>query len=199
MRPPTDTELMLAVQAGDLGKLGELFEKHHVRIFRFCLRLTGRAEVAEDLTQEAFLRALRYRRSFKESAEFLPWLYRVARNVCNDHFRRSRNSELNVEELPEVESPETSAVEILERDEDRERMRQALARLPEGRREVLVLSRFEHRKYEEIAAILDCSVGAVKIRVHRALRQLRDVYRTLAASEEGSELGGASRAGMEAG
>lgn len=173
---------MRAVQQGDLEKLGELFERHHSRIYRFCLRLTGKATAAEDLTQETFLRALRYNRTFKGTSDFLPWLYRVARNAVNDHFRRSV-PECGVEELPEVASGERPAAEDLELAEDSERLRVALARLPPAGREVLVLSRFEYRKYEEIGQILGCSVGAVKVRAHRALKQLGEIYRGLASQD----------------
>lgn len=176
---PTDRELMKAVQNGDLGKLGDLFERHHARIYRFCLRLTGKAQAAEDLTQETFLRALRYNRTFKGTSEFLPWLYRVARNVCNDHFRRTGVPEYGVDELPDVASDERPAAEKLELAEDSDRLRAALAQLPESRREVLVLSRFEYRKYDEIAQILGCSVGAVKVRAHRGLKQLAEIYKSL--------------------
>lgn len=171
----------MAVQEGNLARLGDLFERHHSRIFRFCMRLTGKAEAAEDLTQETFLRALRYNQSFRGSSEFLPWLYRVARNVCNDHFRRSGVPEHGVDDLPDVASDEAPATEKLELAEDAGRLREALAQLPVGRREVLVLSRFEYRKYDEIAQILGCSVGAVKVRAHRALQQLGDIYKGIAS------------------
>jgi RNA polymerase sigma-70 factor (ECF subfamily) len=178
---PTDKELMVAVQNGDLEKLGDLFERHHSRIYSFCFRLTGKAAAAEDLTQETFLRALRYNRTFKGTSDFLPWLYRVARNVANDHFRRRGVPEHGVETLPEVPSGERPVAEALELAEDSERLRAALDRLPAAGREVLVLSRFEYRKYEEIGQILGCSVGAVKTRAHRALKQLGEIYRGLAA------------------
>lgn len=176
---------MMAVQNGDLARLGDLFERHHLRIYRFCLRMTGKAQVAEDLTQETFLRALRYNKSFRASSKFLPWLYSVARNVCNDHFKRTGIPEYAVNELPDVPSDERSATEELEVAEDTDRLRAALAQLPASRREVLVLSRFEFRKYDEIAQILDCSVGAVKVRAHRALKQLAGIYEDLAS--QGSE------------
>ena len=185
MTEPTDKELMQAVQNGDLEKLGELFERHHASIYGFCLRLTGKAATAEDLTQETFLRALRYNRTFKGTSGFLPWLYRVARNASNDHFRRKGVPEYGVDELPDVPSGQRPVAERLERAEDSERLRAALARLPPAGREILVLSRFEHRKYEEIGRILGCSTGAVKVRAHRALKQLREIYRDLASQGPG--------------
>jgi len=69
----------------------------------------------------------------------------------------------------------------MEREEDLGRLRAAMGQLPEDRRELLVLSRFERRKYDDIARLLDCSVGAVKVRVHRAMKQLREIYLELAS------------------
>ena len=125
MPEPTDKELMQAVQNGDLEKLGDLFERHHAGIYSFCLRLTGKAATAEDLTQETFLRALRYNRTFRGTSGFLPWIYRVARNVSHDHFRRSGVPEYGVDELPEVPSGEQPVGEKLELAEDSERLRAA--------------------------------------------------------------------------
>ena len=87
---PTDLELMIAVQQGEVGKMGPLFERHHERIYNFCHRMTGSQAASEDLVQEAFMRALKYRQTFRGDADFLPWLYRLARNVCNDYFQKDQ-------------------------------------------------------------------------------------------------------------
>jgi RNA polymerase sigma factor (sigma-70 family) len=156
--------------------MGHLFERHHARIYNFCHRMTGSREASEDLVQEVFMRSLKYRRSFRGDAEYLPWLYRLARNACNDFFNSRRRFPTLVDELPEATSGEPSVSEELERREQACLLRQALLELPVERREVLVLSRFEDLPYEEIAQLLGCSVGAVKVRVHRAMQQLRETY-----------------------
>ena len=176
MSDPTDLELMIDVKDGDVGKLALLFERHHPRIFHFCNRMTGNRAVSEDLVQEVFMRVLKYRETFRGDSAFLPWLYRMAHNACIDHFRRSGREPLPQDELPEPESGAPSAADRVELDEELRLLRRALGRLPVDKREVLVLSRYEQRKYSEIAELLGCSVGAVKVRVHRALRQLRDIY-----------------------
>ena len=122
------------------------------------------------------MRTLKYRKTFRADSRFLPWLYRMAHNACVDHFRRSARDPLLPDELPEPTSGDPSAVERLERGEEAARLREALDRLPADKREVLILSRFEFRRHAEIAELLDCSVGAVKVRVHRALKQLREIY-----------------------
>ena len=89
MSDPTDQQLMLQVKGGDVGRLAELFERHHVRIYHFCYRMTGNEATSQDLVQEVFMRVLKYRETFRDDSSFLPWLYRMARNASIDHFRRS--------------------------------------------------------------------------------------------------------------
>ena len=181
---PTDLELMIAVQQGEVGQMGVLFERHHARIYNFCHRMTGNQAASEDLVQEAFMRALKYRQSFRGDADFLPWLYRLARNVCNDYFQKNQRFPVAGEELAEGISTEPSALDDAQKKEQICLLRQALLSLPLERREVLILSRFEFRNYEEIAQLLGCSVGAVKVRVHRAMNQLRDNYRGMLKESE---------------
>lgn len=167
---------MLRVKAGDVRPLGELFERHHTKIYHFCHRMTGNDATSQDLVQEVFMRVLKYRATFREDSSFRPWLYRTARNACIDHFRRRKRDPLPTDDLPEPASDGPSVAERLELGEDVGRLRRALLHLPLDKREVLIMSRFEFRKHSEIAELLDCSVGAVKVRVHRALKQLREIY-----------------------
>ena len=180
----TDLNLMIAVKQGEVGKMGNLFERHHTRIYDFCHRMTGSQAVSEDLVQEAFMRALKYRKSFRGDSDFLPWLYRLARNVCYDYFSKSKRFPVSESEPPETISPEPSAADDVELNEQICLLRQALLRLPVERREVLILSRFEFRSYSEIAELMGSSVGAVKVRVHRAMNQLRDIYRDMVEEAE---------------
>ena len=175
---------MIAVQQGEVGKMGVLFERHHARIYNFCHRMTGNQAASEDLVQEAFMRALKYRQSFRGDSDFVPWLYRLARNVCNDYFNKNQRFPVTGGDLPEEISTDPSALDSVEQREQICLLRQALLRLPVERREVLILSRFEFRNYEEIAQLMGCSVGAVKVRVHRAMNQLRETYREMLKENE---------------
>jgi RNA polymerase sigma-70 factor (ECF subfamily) len=172
---------MLQVKEGDVSRLAGLFERHHARIYHFCYRMTGNQATSQDLVQEIFMRILKYRHTFRDDSAFLPWMYRMARNACVDHFRRRGRSPIATDNLPDVPSDRPSAVERLEVDEDVSRLRCALLRLPVDKREVLILSRYELRRHSEIADLLNCSVGAVKVRVHRALKQLREIYLELSS------------------
>ncbi len=172
----SDTELMLAVREGDLVQLGALFDRHHVGLFNFYLRLTGNRQLSEDLVQEAFIRILKYRKSFRQPGEFRPWLYKLARNAVAAHFRKHGRDQLPAGDPEEPVCGSPLALAELERAENARLLRAALLRLPYERREVLLLSRFGELRYDQIAELLGCSVGAVKLRVHRAVRQLREVF-----------------------
>ncbi len=178
--PLNDGAVMRAVQQGDVASLGILFERYHAPIYRYCVRLTRDAATSEDLVQEVFTRILKYAHTFREGTNFKAWIFRISRNVCHDQFRR-QGREVELEEPDARPADLTPVQETLEQAEDLTRLSRALGRLPDEKRELLILSRFERRKYSEIAQLLDCSVGAVKVRVHRAMRQLREIYMDLAS------------------
>jgi RNA polymerase sigma-70 factor, ECF subfamily len=176
MTAASDTDLMVAVRDGDLSKLGALFERYHVGLFNFFLRLTGNRQLSDDLVQESFVRILKYRKTFRQPGEFRPWLYRLARNAAAAHFRKHGRDRQPAAEPEELICDSPLAIAEMERAESARLLRAALLKLPYDRREVLLLSRFGELRYEEIGELLGCSVGAVKLRVHRAVKQLREVY-----------------------
>ncbi len=172
----TDNQLMQEVRDGRVEKLAVLFERHHVRLYNFMLRLTGNASVSEDLVQEVFCRILKYRTTYKGTGTFPLWMYQIARHTHIDHLRKKK-AELSLDEQwDEAASGELSPPERAERDLDVVLVQEALARLPLKKREVLILSRFQNLKYREIAEILGCHIGTVKAHVHRAIKDLRKIY-----------------------
>jgi RNA polymerase sigma-70 factor (ECF subfamily) len=167
---------MTAVRAGDLAKLGILFERYHLPLFDFLARVTGDRTAAEDLVQDIFVRILRYRATFRDGGSFETWVYRIARNARADYFRgRTAAEPLEGEALDRPE-PRPGPGLRLESDRERMRLKRALMMLREDKRELLVLARYRDMKYDQIAEILGIEVGAVKVRVHRAIRELRDVF-----------------------
>jgi RNA polymerase sigma-70 factor (ECF subfamily) len=172
---PTDEELMMQVRAGDVEQLSMLFERHHSRLFGFCLGILGNREAARDLVQEVFFRLLKYRDSFRPDAPFAPWLYRLARNACIDQLRKSGREVISDTDF-ERPDPTPLVPEELERREELAKLRTALGRLPEDKRELLLLARSGTLSYEQIATLLGCTVGALKVRVHRSLQLLREAY-----------------------
>jgi len=162
---------------GYLDALATLFGRHHARVHALCYRYTGEAPAADDLVQESFLRVLRYGKTFDARSRFSTWLYRLVSNVCLDHLKAMQRDVSAHKSIARELDPPDGAHGM--GDERVERVREALYRLPPEHRQVLVLSRFEHLKYREIAAILDITVDAVKQRAHRALRELRRVFEEL--------------------
>ena len=166
---------MLDVRDGDVRKLGLLFERHQAPLFNFYLRMTGDRSLSEDLVQDAFFRILRSRHTFQAGSSFVTWMYHIARNACYDEFRR-RKPEVGMDPERQYPSAELSPAENLAAEQETAMLRRALERLPHERRELLVLSRFQGLKYEQIAELLGCQTGTVKQRVFRALGELRQIY-----------------------
>jgi RNA polymerase sigma factor (sigma-70 family) len=164
-------------------KLAVLFEKYHIQLYNFFIRLTGNRGASEDLVQEVFLRILKYRKTFRGESKFTIWMYQIARNTHID-FLRKRKGELPLEDQwEEAAEPEPSASAQMEQSQDADLVRQALALLPRKKREVLVLSRFQGLKYREIADLLGCRIGTVKAHVHRAVKELGRIYCELSGGE----------------
>lgn len=169
--PPRDpdTALMMRVAEGDVGAMTVLFERTYGDVRMLCLRLTNHAVDADDLAQETFLRVLRYAHSFRGDARFSTWIYRIARNVCLDHMS-TPEPPLALDEVAEPVADDTPRHLVLER---------ALALLPADQREALVLVRLHGMPYAEVATVLECSPGAARTRVCRALRRLRQIVHQL--------------------
>lgn len=174
----SDHELMIAVRAGEVRRLGELFERYHKPLYGFFVRLTNQPSASEDLVQIVFYRILKYRHTYRDEGKFSAWIYHLARKVAADHFRKHARTPTpsdpsDFHNQPDHEpAPDTQA----DTSDDLALMRRALARVSHEHREVLVLARLQHLNHQEIARLLDCSVGAVKVRAHRALKELREVY-----------------------
>jgi len=178
-----DSELMRQVRGGRTAALATLFERHHARLYRYCLRMTGNRAAAEDLVQDVFMKMLKYKATFKDDSEFVPWMFGIGRNACLAHFRRTANDHASEADVDSGAQPDEAA-DSSQHDGQDELVRRALQQLPADRREVLVLSRYEYKTYDEIAKTLECSVGAVKVRAHRAMKQLREIYLDMAGERE---------------
>lgn len=172
----TDHLIMQEVRDGRVERLAILFERHHVALFNYFLRLTGNRAGAEDLVQEVFTRILKYRTTYQGEDKFVVWMFKIARNAHIDLLRRQKPA-FSLDE--QYEEPQDSAIlpeERLEREEDAALVAKALARLSPRKQEIIVLSRFQNMKYREIADLLECPVGTVKAMVHRAVQELGEIY-----------------------
>ena len=175
MLPLDDTELMRQVRAGRGDLVGLLFDRHYRPLFGFFMNLTRQPALSEDLTQEVFLRVLRYSASFKEGSAFRPWLYRIARNVLADH--QSRLQPLtHLQEAEQVADTRPDAHQVAEAHADRVLLGQALSRLPQEKRELLLLYKDPDLSSQDLATIFGCTPSTLKVRVHRAMNDLRSLF-----------------------
>lgn len=165
---------MNRVKEGDLDKLGLLFERYKRLLFSYFYGMNRNAEVSEDLVQNVFARVLKYRSGFKGEGSFKYWIFHIARNVNADHYRKNKNVRyLDVSAYEEQLESGSRADTNLEQRERLEFLNRALMRLDPDQREILMLSKIEEMKYSEIAAMMEISEGAVKVRVFRAMQELK--------------------------
>lgn len=173
--PMADRELVARAQAGDIAAFEWLYRRHAARVYGLCLRMAGEPATAEDLTQEAFVRAWQKLPSFRGRSAFATWLHRLAVNVTIGHLRtvRRRRGEALVGDrlaaLPEIRRSRAPVAAI-----DLER---AVASLPPRARLVFVLHDVEGFRHAEVAKLVGIAEGTSKAHLHRARRLLREALR----------------------
>ena len=185
----SDVELMLAVRRGDKDAFRDLVERHKTSVINVIYRQIGDRWEAEDLAQRVFIQVYRSAPRYEPTAKFTTWLFTITHNaIRNEYRRRSRHAAESLEALAEpddsaeagVQVADTHAVdpsrEVAER-ELQERIQAAIQALPEAQRTAVILCRFEGLPYEEIAAVLHCSLSAVKSLLHRARQTLKEQLR----------------------
>jgi RNA polymerase sigma-70 factor (ECF subfamily) len=178
----SETQLVARAQQGDEEAFAALYEMHKRRVYSLCLRMTGNTAEAEDLAQEAFLQLFRKISTFRGESAFSTWLHRLAVNVV---LMRLRKRGLQQVSLDEVDSSQDEPVKRDYGDNDRRLMgsvdrislTRAIDELPPGYRTVFVLHDIEGYEHNEIAEIMDCSVGNSKSQLHKARMKLRDWLR----------------------
>jgi RNA polymerase sigma-70 factor (ECF subfamily) len=171
-----DEQIMQEVRAGNVGKLEVLFDRHHRALFRYFMHLTGDRAGSEDMVQEVFFRILKYRHTWQAETTFRAWMYQVGRNVHMDQAGKRKPEVALSEQTGDFSSAEAPADQQLQARQETVLLHKALAALPPEKREVLVMSRFQELRYDEIASVLKIEVGTVKVRVYRALRELGDRF-----------------------
>jgi RNA polymerase sigma-70 factor (ECF subfamily) len=178
----SDHRLIAASLRGDAAAFGELVRRYQDRLYNTVYRLLGNAEDAQDAVQEAFLNAYLSLNSFKGDSQFFTWLYRIAVNTAISHRRKQRvvlSLDAGRNGPGPIEPFDTSQAsqpgQLLERQEEEQRMQQALGRLSPEHRTVLIMKDMEGLKYETMAEVLGVPIGTIRSRLHRARSELREV------------------------
>jgi len=175
----TDLELLKRAQKGDPEAFAALFHAHKGRVYSICLRMTNNTAQAEDLTQDAFLQVFRKLDTFKGNSALSTWLYRIAVNTVLMHFRKKALKQISLDE-PSSQDAKQVRREYGSRDGrlsgsvDRIALIRAIKDLPAGYRTIFLLHEVEGYEHQEIAKILDCSVGNSKSQLHKAKLRIRE-------------------------
>jgi len=172
----TDELLMQRVSMGELDYLNPLFQRYHIKLYNFFLRLTGDEASSKDLVQNLFLRIMKYKHSYKSNHKFKTWIYQMARNLFYDFYKEQQKISFQQVDIADIEPPDSPRENLESDQENEEKLFVAMQKLSMEKRELLVMSKFQNMRYEEIAAITATSVANVKVKVHRALNNLREIY-----------------------
>lgn len=189
MELDTDVALVKRARDGDYGAFEALFERYRALAFRFAYQMVPRRDDAEDIVQEAFVRAYQNLDKYRDEAKFTTWLLRIVTNLCTDQARMStRRQALEQQEAAGALDWMTignydDPVQNLEADRRKVALRKALAALPVHHRTIIILRDLEEREYTDIAEILGCTIGGAKLRVLRARRALKERIAPLLGEE----------------
>ena len=174
-----EADMLARAQAGDHQAFAQLYSLHKRRIYSLCLRMVGNVSEAEDLTQEAFLQLHRKIATFRGDSAFSTWLHRLAFNVVLMQLRKKGLSVISLDEAMEPAAEERPGRSFGEHDLilsgaiDRLTLQRAIDELPAGYRLIFVLHDIEGYEHNEIAGMLDCSIGNSKSQLHKARLKLR--------------------------
>ena len=197
---PQEADLVRACQEGDQTAFNMLVWRWEKPLFNFTYKYVGDAHLAQDLVQETFIRMLRSIQGYEHRAAFSTWLYRIAVNLCKDHFRKRRLPMVSLHDYYTTSSGDRVYVqdyvadkgarsdEALAATRREELVRRLLAGLRDEQRIVILMKEYQGLKFREIAEILDIPEGTVKARLYNGLRTMRKQIEASGLTE--SELGG---------
>jgi RNA polymerase sigma-70 factor, ECF subfamily len=180
VRFESNLELVQRAQQGDSDAFSSLYHAHKARIYSVCLRMTNNTAEAEDLTQDAFLQVFRKLGTFRGDSALSTWLYRIAVNTVLMHFRKKALRQVSLDE-PYNQDARLVRREYGAKDDrltgsvDRIAMARAIKELPDGYRTIFLLHEVEGFEHQEIAQLLDCSVGNSKSQLHKAKLRMREL------------------------
>lgn len=170
---PSDADIVGRVLNGDDEAYRVLVRRYQDVLYRHALRMTANPDVATDIVQASFVKA--YRQIDRcDPPRFGGWIFRIVANRAKDHLKSRRRRDVRLDDAPQQHG-DADPDRDLDRSELRGRIRAALAKLPEEQREAFVLKHVEGRSYEDMARLVDASVPALKMRVHRAREALKEL------------------------
>lgn len=175
----SEEEIVALAKRGDTAAFDAIYRRHSARVYAVCLRISGNTAEAEDLTQDAFLQVLRKIRSFRGDSAFSTWLHRIAVNLALMRLRRKTSREVSLEETAGLYSDAGTRKELVVSDSqlagsvERLNIQRALGKLRPAQKLVVELHDIQGYQHDEIARLLDWTVGNSKSQLHRARTRLR--------------------------
>lgn len=173
MKNKTDEYLVSEIASGNLDYSTELFDRYHKQLLNYFYRSTRNLHDSKDLTQDVFIKVLKYAQSFKKETSFKHWLFKIAKNLLNTYYSTNSESRISVE-ISDY-NIEREAYNDCQANDD-ETLFSAISKLPEEYRELIILSRFSKFKYSEIAEMFQTTEASIKNKLYRALMKLREIY-----------------------
>lgn len=169
--------LIMQVQTGDLDAYGEIVREYQTSVFNVCLRILGDVQEAEDLTQEAFLRAYRNISQYDPARPFGPWMRVLAANLCYNHLKKARLVRVPLEDEREIlkDDSQRSPEILLELAQESHSLYRKIWQLPEIQRVALELRHFQGLSYQEMAEAMDLPLNTVRSHLYRARRKLAEL------------------------
>jgi RNA polymerase sigma factor (sigma-70 family) len=168
----TDEELMHIVSEGNLDAMTYIFDRYQVRLYNFYYQKVKDVAVCEDLTQNVFLKVIKYKHSYK-GGKFVSWIFKIARNLFYDHYQEQKKTQ-PFENIDDVSSELNE--ESIEKEEEISHLMKVLNNLSDTDKELIIMNRIEGIKYEQIAEIIGSNTIAVKTKIHRIIKKLRTNY-----------------------
>jgi RNA polymerase sigma factor (sigma-70 family) len=172
----TDNQLMERVKEGDVEQLGLIFQRYKKPLYQYFYHVSRDATYADDGVQVVFERVLKYKHRFRGDGDFRAWLFHIARNCFYDHLSKKRHRIDDIEDWKDRVAERDDTAEKLSKRDDLNMLNEAMQQLSPDKREILVMSKIKGIRYKVIAEVMNCSEGAVKVKVFRAIKELKKVY-----------------------
>lgn len=177
-REVDERSLVIRAQARDRDAFGVLVSRYLDRIYRVAYGVVRNHDEASDIAQETFMRAYRTIDRFDPSRPLFPWLYQIARNLGINRIQRVRRREVSLPDFDALQARDQTPEQELVRESEAERVREAIATLPEPQKEIIELCHFQECSYQEMADILGIPIGTVMSRLYHARKRLQKVLET---------------------
>lgn len=166
---------MQKVKDNDLDKLGLLYERYKGQLFGYFYNMNKDKDLSEDLLQNVFIRVIKYKHSFKGEGEFRTWLFHIARNVNYDHHKKSiRTMTDRIDDWEDRLKDDNNDSDAIEN--NLQLLERSIDLLDYEKKELVTMSKLKNMKYKQIGEVLNCTEGAVKVKVFRALKELKSTY-----------------------